>query len=57
MGNRLPERGLLTWLERCGLGDWIACGKIARELNLTEWDLLRCFQESVLWAEAALYFA
>ena len=57
MGDRVPERGLLTWLERYELGDWIACGGFARALNLTEWDLLRCYQEAVLWAEAALYFA
>ena len=57
MGDRVPERGLLTWLERYELGDWIACGEFARALNLTEWDLLRCYQEAVLWAEAALYFA
>ena len=57
MGDRVPERGPLTWLERYELGDWIACGEFARALNLTEWDLLRCYQEAVLWAEAALYFA
>jgi EAL and modified HD-GYP domain-containing signal transduction protein len=57
MGDRVPERSLLTWLERYELGDWIACGEIAKEMNLTEWDLLRSYQEAVLWAEAALYFA
>ena len=30
MGDRVPERGLLTWLERYELGDWIACGASLR---------------------------
>ena len=57
LGSRNAERGLLDWLEHYEMGDWTACGEVARNLNLTEDGLVRCYQEAAVWAEAALYFA
>jgi len=56
-GEALPERSMLEWLERYEHGDWRACDEIANARRLELDDLVRCYQEAVAWAEAALYFA
>ncbi len=56
-GDKLPERALLCWLEGHERGDWAACDMIAERRALNANDLLRCYEDAVTWAEAALHFA
>jgi EAL and modified HD-GYP domain-containing signal transduction protein len=57
MGEKLPERSLLCWLEGHERGDWAACDLIAERRHMNVDDLLRCYREALAWAEAALHFA
>ncbi|MGB7267317.1 MAG: hypothetical protein WBC92_17505, partial [Terracidiphilus sp.] len=56
-GEKTPERALLCWLEGHERGDWAVCDKIAERCMLNAYDLLRCYEEALAWAEAALHFA
>jgi EAL and modified HD-GYP domain-containing signal transduction protein len=57
MGANIEGRSLLSWLERHELGDWAACDAIVEDCVLQPDSLLQCYEEAVLWAEAALRFA
>jgi EAL and modified HD-GYP domain-containing signal transduction protein len=52
-GTTNPERCLLDWLESHERGDWDSCDLIALSSNLKREQLMRCYAESVEWAEAA----
>ncbi len=56
-GEKIPERFLLCWLEGHERGDWAICDVVAQRRNVNVADLLRCYQEALAWAEAALHFA
>jgi EAL and modified HD-GYP domain-containing signal transduction protein len=55
MGEDLPERALLSWLEGHEKGDWTACDFIATTHGLRAPDLLVCYEEALHWAEDALH--
>ena len=57
LGADLPERSLHEWLVRHEHGDWAACDAIVQMRGLKQKDLVRCFDEAVVWAEAALDYA
>ncbi len=57
MGARVPERKLLDWLMVHEQGDWDACDAIAVEHGLDHESLNACYEQSVMWAEAAVRFA
>jgi EAL and modified HD-GYP domain-containing signal transduction protein len=57
MGEKLPERCLLCWLEGHERGDWAACDMIAERRHMNVDDLLGCYREALAWAESALRFA
>jgi EAL and modified HD-GYP domain-containing signal transduction protein len=54
LGERLPERSLLCWLESHERGDWMACDRISRVCGLDHADLQHSYEEAVGWAEALL---
>ena len=51
------DGSLLMWAERYEHGDWVRCDAIAQSYGLNQEELVRCFQESVIWAESALHLA
>lgn len=53
-GTSNPERCLLEWLESHERGDWELCDLIALSSGLKREQLMRCYAESVPWAEGAL---
>jgi c-di-GMP-related signal transduction protein len=53
-GTANRERSLLEWLECHERGDWAACNAILQKNGLNENEVIRCYAESVVWAEAAL---
>lgn len=57
LGDLIPERDLLGWLEGHERGDWWVCDQIAERLELTGECLQRCYEEALIWADAALHFA
>ena len=57
MGEDVPERCLLDWLEGHERGDWAACDESAKGATLKAEDLQRSYQEAVIWAEIALQSA
>jgi EAL and modified HD-GYP domain-containing signal transduction protein len=57
VGADIEERCLLAWLERHELGDWAACEWIVETHGLDAGTLPGCYEEAVVWAEAALHFA
>jgi EAL and modified HD-GYP domain-containing signal transduction protein len=54
MGVAVPERMLLEWLICHEHGQWDDCDKIVEEYGLDQLQLLHCYAEAVMWAEAAL---
>jgi len=52
-----PERMLLDWLEFEEKGDWAACDAVIQEYGLNEAEMVKCYEEAVIWAEAALHSA
>lgn len=57
LGNKVPERCLLCWLEGHEHGNWSACDLVAERHLLKPDDLQTCYEAAVVWAEAALSFA
>ncbi len=53
-GADIPERKLLQWIEFHEQGDWAACDEIVRKNALNAEDVVRCYEEAVVWSEAAL---
>ncbi len=56
LGEKIPERALLCWLEGHERGDWRACDLVADKRELAGECLQRCYEEAVAWADAALHF-
>ena len=55
LGALTPERGLLDWIECHEHGDWLACDAIALSHHLENEPLAKSYNESVQWAEEALF--
>ncbi|MGA2652651.1 MAG: HDOD domain-containing protein [Terracidiphilus sp.] len=51
------DGSLLMWAERHEHGDWLRCDAIAQSYGLNQKELVQCFEEAVIWAEAALQLA
>jgi EAL and modified HD-GYP domain-containing signal transduction protein len=54
LGNAIPERGLLHWLECHEQGDWAACDVAVIANGLNQDLLVACYAEALLWAEEAV---
>jgi EAL and modified HD-GYP domain-containing signal transduction protein len=57
LGTVSLESSLLRWAECYERGDWVKCDAIAQSYGLNQDELMRCYGEAVVWAEAALHFA
>ena len=57
LGEKIPERSLLCWLERHERGKWELCDLIAARCDLRQEDLFQCYEEALGWAEAVLQFS
>jgi EAL and modified HD-GYP domain-containing signal transduction protein len=53
-GQDVPERVLLYWLECHEHCDWQTCDSIIQSCGLNQEDLLRFYEEAILWSESAL---
>jgi c-di-GMP-related signal transduction protein len=54
LGVKVPERCLLCWLEAHERGDWTTCDMIVERRALNVSNLMCCYEQAVIWAEAAL---
>jgi EAL and modified HD-GYP domain-containing signal transduction protein len=54
MGAEIPERKLLQWIEFHEQGNWLACDAVIQKNGLNAEEVVHCFEEAVVWAEAAL---
>jgi EAL and modified HD-GYP domain-containing signal transduction protein len=57
VGALSRDSSLLMWADRYEHGDWMRCDAIAQSYSLNQETLVRCFEEAVVWAEAALHLA
>lgn len=57
LGTVSLESSLLRWAECYERGDWVRCDAIVQSYGLNQEELMRCYGEAVVWAEAALHFA
>jgi EAL and modified HD-GYP domain-containing signal transduction protein len=55
LGMVSVESCLLRWVESHERGDWLKSDAIALSHGLHVEDLVRCYGESMIWAEAALH--
>jgi EAL and modified HD-GYP domain-containing signal transduction protein len=53
-GEDNPERKCLDWIEFHERGDWAACDRIIQKNLLNAEEIVRCYEEAVVWSEAAL---
>jgi c-di-GMP-related signal transduction protein len=53
-GHEVPERVLLQWLECHERCDWPTCDAIIHTYGLNQDDLLRFYEEAILWSESAM---
>jgi len=53
-GKDNRERILLQWLEFHERGDWAACDAIFQKSGMNAEEVIRCYAEAVVWADAAL---
>jgi EAL and modified HD-GYP domain-containing signal transduction protein len=51
------ESSLLRWVEFHERGNWQNCDAIVRAHGLNKEELIHCYMEAVIWAEAVLNFA
>jgi EAL and modified HD-GYP domain-containing signal transduction protein len=51
------ESRLLRWVEVHERGDWVTSDAIVHAYNLNREELIACYAEAVIWADAALNFA
>jgi len=56
LGQRVPERCLLFWIEAQERGNWSACETLTEEYLLSPENLQSCYEEALVWAEAAIHF-
>jgi EAL and modified HD-GYP domain-containing signal transduction protein len=54
LGSAGPESSLLHWTECYERGEWTKCDTIAEFYGMSEDRIIRCRQEALVWAEAAL---
>jgi EAL and modified HD-GYP domain-containing signal transduction protein len=54
LGAEIPERRLLQWLEFHEQGDWADSDAIIQKDGMNSAEILRCYADAVVWAEAAL---
>jgi EAL and modified HD-GYP domain-containing signal transduction protein len=52
-----PERILLSWLVYHEKGEWAVCDAVVEAHGLNRDRLIKCYADSVVWAESALHFA
>lgn len=57
LGEKIPERRLLCWLEGHERGKWELCDLIADRRELRQEHLFQCYEEALGWAETVLQFA
>ena len=57
MGTVSLDSCLLHWVEFHECGDWVNCDAIVRSYGLKMEEMVRCYAEAVIWADAALHFA
>jgi c-di-GMP-related signal transduction protein len=57
LGSPVRERCLLDWLDFHEHGDWKFCDAIANTHNLSQQNLLACYEKAIVWAESALRLA
>jgi len=55
LGAPCLESSLLAWAEARERGDWEPCEAIASCNGLNQMELIRCYGEAMLWAEAAMF--
>jgi EAL and modified HD-GYP domain-containing signal transduction protein len=51
------ESRLLRWVEVHERGDWVNCDAIVYAYSLNRKELIACYAEALIWADAALNFA
>jgi EAL and modified HD-GYP domain-containing signal transduction protein len=54
LGEKNPERALLSWLELQERAEWEACDAIRDAIGQTHERLMLCYGEAVVWAQLAL---
>ena len=57
LGAMSRESCLLRWVEFHELGDWIKCDLIEQSYGLNQAEMIRCYAEAVIWADAVLHVA
>jgi len=57
MGASSLESSLLHWVEFHESGDWVKCDAIVHSYGLRMGEMIQCYAEAVIWADAALHFA
>lgn len=56
LGKEIPESVLLRWVVCQEYGNWADCNAIVHSRGLNPDQVMRCHDEAVAWAEAALRF-
>lgn len=57
LGGVIIESSLLHWVESCERADWVRCDAIALSYGLNQDELMKRYEESVVWAESAMRVA
>ena len=57
VGALSRDSSLLMWAQHYEHGEWVRCDAIAHSYGLNDRELVRCFEDAVLWAQAALHLA
>lgn len=57
LGAVILESSLLRWVEFHERGDWENCDAIVQSHGLNQGELVRCYAQAIVWAEAVLNFA
>jgi EAL and modified HD-GYP domain-containing signal transduction protein len=57
LGEKIPERRLLVWVEAYEMGEWTICDSVAESLGLGASSIMGCYQEAIVWTESALFSA
>lgn len=54
LGARTIESSLLRWVEFHEQGDWAMCDAIVQSYGLNQAEMIRCYAEAAIWADASL---
>jgi c-di-GMP-related signal transduction protein len=57
LGTTNRESSLLRWVEFHERGDWLGCDAIVCSYGLKQVDMINCYAEALIWADAALLVA